>query len=243
MTQETDRLTDGFLRDLRASVRDMTVRLLGPERDPAAVLNLANNARKIFETTEAGMAAAFPPAEPVACAKGCTYCCHLLVFADAPTVFLIADTMNRILAPAAVAALRDRLAAFEADDFGLETVPRPSCPLLADSLCQVYLVRPLVCRAQNSLHVAQCEEKYRGKREMVEAHDVPLNVWNAVAEGLAAGMEETGFAADANLELSRALAIVLDTPRALERWLAGEAIFAPARWRGGTGGHGLPGTH
>jgi Fe-S-cluster containining protein len=243
MADRTDEVAGRFLLDLRASVRDMAAGLLGPARDPAGVLNLATNMLRIFELTEQSLAATFPPAEPIACAKGCTYCCHLLVFTDAPTVFLVADTLNRTLAPAAVAALKDRLAAFEADNFGLDTVPRPPCPLLVDSLCQVYAARPLVCRAQNSFHVAQCEEKHVGERKMVEAHDIPLNVWNAVSEGLAEGLREAGFAGDANLEFSKALHIVLDSDRTLERWLGGEPIFAPARWQGPGGAQGLPGTH
>lgn len=240
---EIDEVAEGFVRDLAESVREMTVRFLGPGRTAESVLALARNMLNIFDLTQERMAAMFPPAQPVACAKGCTYCCHLLVFTDAPVVLLIADDLRRTLAPAAVEELTARLAAFEEADYGLSTVPRPACPLLVDSLCQAYDTRPLVCRAQNALDVRQCVMKYEGGRNMVVAHDIPLNVWNAVSEGLSAGLAEAGLGADGTLELSKALRIALETPDAAGRWLAGEALFAPARWSGAGGDHRLPGYH
>ncbi len=240
---EIDEIAEGFVRDLTESVREMTVRLLGPGRSPESVLALARNMLNIFDLTQERMAAMFPPSQPVACTKGCTYCCHLLVFTDAPTVFLIADDLQGTLAPAAVEELTARLAAFEEADYGLSMVPRPACPLLVDDLCQVYDRRPLVCRAQNALDVYQCLKKYEGARNMVLAHDIPLIVWKAVSEGLSAGLAEAGLGTDGTLELSKALRIALETPDAPRRWLAGEALFAPARWSGAGGEHRLPGYH
>ncbi len=240
---QVDKLAESFARDLTESVREMIVRLLGPGRSPESVRALARNMLSIFDLTQERMADMFPPRRPVACEKGCTYCCHLLVFTDAPTVFLIADDLQGTLAPPAMEELKARLAAFEEADYGLSMVPRPACPLLAESLCQVYDTRPLVCRAQNSLDVYQCLQKYDGARKMVVAHDIPLNVWNAVSEGLSAGLAEAGLGADGNLELSKALRIALETPDAPRRWLAGEALFAPARWSGAGGEHRMSGYH
>ncbi len=229
MSEDVDTIVEGFVGDLRDKIREMTVRLLGPARTPESILALARNAQEILDVTERGMARSFPPNEPVACEKGCAYCCHLLFFCDAPTVFLIADEVSKTLPPGAVEALIERLADFEEMEFGLRMVPRPPCPLLSESLCQAYDVRPLVCRAQNSLRLAECEEKFRGERRLVVAHDIPITVWGAIAEGVSKGLAETGFGADASLEFTMALRIVLETPGAAERWLAGEPIFVPAR--------------
>ena len=43
-----------------------------------------------------------------------------------------------------------------------------------------------------------------------------------------AGLEESGVKGDL-LELTAALRIALEEPEAPERWLAGQAVFAPAR--------------
>ena len=239
MSEDVDTIVEGFVRDLRDKIREMTVRLLGSGRRPESILALARNAQEILDVTERSMSQSFPPSEPVACRKGCAYCCHLLFFTDAPTVFLIADEVSKRLPPREVEALIGRLAEFEEMEFGLRMVPRPPCPLLMETLCQAYDVRPLVCRAQNSLNLSECEEKFRGERRLVVAHGIPMTVWGAIAEGLSAGLAETGFGADASLEFTMALRIALETPAAAERWLAGDPTFVLARPDdGGDGGNG-----
>ena len=37
--------------------------------------------------------------------------------------------------------------------------------------------------------------------------------------------------------------VALETPDAPGRWLAGDALFAPARWSGTGGEHRMPGYH
>ena len=64
-----------------------------------------------------------------------------------------------------------------------------------------------------------------------------------MSDGLSAGLAEAGLGADGALELSKALRIALETPDAPGRWLAGDALFAPARWSGAGGEHRLPGYH
>jgi Fe-S-cluster containining protein len=238
MSEDVDTIVEGFVGDLRNKIHEMAVRLLGPGRTPDSILALARNTQEIFDVTERSMTRSFPPKEPVVCAKGCAYCCHLLFFSDAPTVFLIADEVSRNLPPDKVEALIERLVEFEEMEFGLRMVPRPPCPLLMENLCQAYDVRPLVCRAQNSLRLSECEEKFRGERRLVVAHDIPATLWGAIAEGISAGLAEAGFGADTSLEFTMALRIALETPAAAERWLAGDPIFVPARPDEDEGGSG-----
>ena len=229
MSDDVDKVVEEFLSDLTDKIREMTVRLLGPGRTTESIVALARNVQEIHDVTEDSMGRSFPPSEPVACRKGCTYCCHLLFFTDAPTVFLVAEELLQTLQPAAVEALVERLVEFEEMEFGLRMVPRPPCPVLKDDLCQAYDVRPLVCRAQNSFRVFECEEKFKGERRFVVAHDIPITVWTAISEGLSAGLVDVGLGADLRVEFTTALRIVLETPGAMEAWLAGENLFASAR--------------
>ena len=48
-----------------------------------------------------------------------------------------------------------------------------------------------------------------------------------VLDGMRAGLSESGLQGD-RVELTAALRIALEVPDAAERWLAGEAVFAPA---------------
>lgn len=230
MADEIEQVVSRFVGDLGDTVRDLARSLRGPQRTSENVLDLAGRVQRIFDLTQERMAGLFPPGEPVACKAGCTYCCHLLFFTDVPTVFRVADWLRRNRPAEVVDSLQGRLTAFIDDGYGLKAVPRPPCPLLVDDHCMAYDVRPLVCRAQNSLQVSQCEEKFHGKRDMVVAYDMPLRIWAALAEGLSTGLAEAGLAGSESVEFVTALKIVLETPDAMNRWIAGEPLFAPAQW-------------
>lgn len=230
MADEIEQVVSRFLGDLGDAARNLAKSLQGAQRTAGDVVDCARRLQQIYDLTHERMARLFPPAEPIACKTGCAYCCHLLFFTDVLAVFLVADWLRRNQPAAAIESLRARLAAFIDGGYGLKTVPRPPCPLLVGDLCMAYEARPLVCRAQNSFHVSQCEEKFHGKRQLVVAHDVPLRVWAAIAEGLKAGLAEAGLAGSESVEFAAALRIVLETPDAMERWIAGEPVFAPAQW-------------
>lgn len=230
MADEIEQVVSRFIADMGDTARNLAGSLKGLRRTPENVLDLAQRVQRIFDLTQDRMAQLFPPAEPIACKAGCTYCCHLLFFTDVSTVFLVADWLRRNQPAESLESLRSRLAAFIDEGYGLKSVPRPPCPLLVDDRCMAYEVRPLVCRAQNSLQVSQCEEKFRGERDMVTAHDVPLRIWAGLAEGLSAGLAEAGLAGSESVEFVTALKIVLETPDAMDRWMAGETLFAPAQW-------------
>ncbi|MBL6945324.1 MAG: hypothetical protein ISR47_01655 [Rhodospirillales bacterium] len=230
MADDIEKIVEGFTNDLRENVRKMVASLRGASRTPRNVLDNAERIQGIFDFTNERMSTMFPPAEPVACKSGCTYCCHLLFFTDALSVFLVADRLQKNCSPDSLAALKTRLNEFIDNGYGLTQVPRPSCPVLVDGLCMAYDARPLVCRAQNSLRVSECEDKHHGKLEMVVAHDVPLRVWAVLLEGIAAGFAEAGLAGNESLEFVTALKIALETPDAMDKWIAGEPVFEPAQW-------------
>ncbi|MBT3359241.1 MAG: hypothetical protein HN403_06390 [Rhodospirillales bacterium] len=230
MTDDVENIVDGFTNDLRENVRKMVASLEGASRTPQNILENAERIQNIFDFTQGKMSEMFPPAESIACKQGCTYCCHLLFFTDALTVFLVADRLQKTCSADALAALKSRLGEFIDNDYGVTQVPRPPCPVLADGLCMAYDARPLVCRAQNSLRLSECEEKYRGELDMVLAHDVPLRLWAVMLEGIKAGFAEAGLPGSESLEFVTALKIVLDTPSAMEMWIAGEPVFEPAQW-------------
>ena len=230
MTDDIEKIVEGFTNDLRENVRNMVASLKGESRTQEGILENAERIQHIFDFTQERMSGLFPPAEPIACKQGCTYCCHLLFFTDALTVFRVADQLQRNCSAEDVEALKTRLALFIDNEYGVTQVPRPACPVLLDGLCMAYDVRPLVCRAQNSMQVSECEEKYHGTREMVVAHDIPLRIWAVISDGIAAGLAEAGLAGNESLEFVTALRIVLESPTAMERWIAGEPVFEPAQW-------------
>ncbi len=230
MTDEIQQIVESFLAELRETGRGLLGGLRGPGRTPVTALEIAKRVQAIYEVTQQNLSATFPPETPVACKAGCTYCCHLMFFTDALTVFRVADWLRSHRSEPEIEDLKWRLQEYIEGGFGLNEVPRPACPLLVDGLCMAYEARPLVCRAQNALRVSECVEKYEGGRDMVVAHDMPIRVWVALSEGLTAGYAEAGLAGSGSLEFTTALGIVLDDPTVIDRWLAGEPVFAAAQW-------------
>lgn len=91
----------------------------------------------------------------VACKAGCDACCHRRVFVSVPEVAAIASRVAE-LEGADQAAMAMGLADYA--DAVASGSTRPACPLLKDSLCTVYDIRPMSCRGVNSLDVSSCDD-------------------------------------------------------------------------------------
>ena len=106
---------------------------------------------------------------------------------------------------------------------------RTPCALLVNHRCAAYPVRPLTCRGFNSSDAHLCELFLQSPWKVVVPACVPqLRLMTFVLDGMRAGLSESGLRGDL-VELTAALRIALELPDAAERWLAGEAVFAPAR--------------
>ena len=108
---------------------------------------------------------------------------------------------------------------------------RLPCALLADQRCIVHAVRPLTCAGWNAIDVRECQADWRDpdNSEEITANVLQIEAFQAMRLGLDLGVTEVGLESD-TLELTSALRIALDVPDALERWLAGERLFAAAYW-------------
>jgi hypothetical protein len=92
-----------------------------------------------------------------------------------------------------------------------------------------YPVRPLTCRGFNSRDARQCELFLKhGHKVTVPTYAPQIRLTTFVLDGMRAGVSEAGLKGDL-VELTAALRIAFFVPDALERWLAGEPVFAPAR--------------
>jgi Fe-S-cluster containining protein len=184
---------------------------------------------QIVEATQAAAAvadeaAARPRVPPSACREGCAWCCYKPVGTAAPEVLRIVAYLRETLSAEAWEVLLSRLA----DDDGRGRSPRP-CPLLVGDRCIAYPVRPLTCRGFNSSDARRCEQSLTpGRSSEVPMHLPQLRLATFVLDGLRAGLGECGLDGS-RLALTAALKIALRVPDAQERWLAGEAVFAPAR--------------
>ena len=226
----------GLELEARRRQRLTTRALLGQGRTPLAVIQVAAAAADSADTAIQAAAAQHPPRPPLACREGCAWCCHKVVGTAAPELLRIVHFLHENVSAEQVAATRDRAVRLDEQRWSLKhdawAADRLPCPLLVDGRCSVYPVRPLTCRAYNSSDAGRCERSVTSRAQVtVPRYEVQHRLGTFVLDGLRSGLAEARLPGDL-LELTAALRIALTVPDAAERWLRGEAVFAPARLPG-----------
>lgn len=166
-----------------------------------------------------------------ACHKGCPGCCHAMISITAPEVFAIADYLHTHKSPEDVARVRRRAEEIAEKSRTMEKVEFAKamlwCPLLdSDLTCSVYPIRPICCRAWNSLSLEACHDCYFGNHvsDQVPVDEHAHTVGQGVRSGFTSAIEAAGLDGH-TYELSSILVTALDTPDASERWVKGESVF------------------
>ena len=203
---------------LALAVRDE----LRDTRSPARASKAAALVDHVFDLTMRKLPAA-QREPPLACAAGCAFCCHNMVMATAPEIFLAAGELRARTDAAFVAAVGGRC---EAVPRAREAGARAPCPLLEADRCSVYATRPAVCRKHTSFSVAACRSEHEGQPSRIPIRRFDQGVFECCAAALITGMRLWDGQPGAVYELSAALHVALQDPRAEARWLAGENVFA-----------------
>ncbi len=173
-----------------------------------------------------------PTPQKIACHAGCHWCCHMKVSLTAPEIFAVVEYLESGVSERTREQIKARTAELSQDprifspDAKVEA--RIPCAMLSEQgACLVYPARPLACRGYNSLDAESCRRSLDDDLEIVEWNEPLVRDSAAVALGLLAGIEDAGLPAEL-LELTSGLHIALSEPNALQRWLAGDAVFAAA---------------
>jgi Fe-S-cluster containining protein len=225
---------DGLELDARRIQRLRTREILNRGRTPLDIIAVADHAGALAEKSVRELLRQCPPRRPLACREGCAWCCHKLVGTSVPEVVRIVEFLRQRLSPEQWQATRERIcqrdderrALLKQDSWAAARLP---CPLLIDNRCSVYPVRPLTCRGYNSSDAHACERWVQSRnRVQVPVHAPQHRLTTFVLDGIRSALNEARLEGDL-LELTAALRIAVMFPDAVERWLAGEAVFAPAR--------------
>ena len=171
---------------------------------------------------------------PVACERGCNFCCHLRVEIRPHEAFVLAhhiettfDSAQRTQAMLRIAENLPRISPLNSEQHIRAGIP---CALLENGVCSVYEGRPAACRKYYSVSVETCRNAFNDTAAPVvgplEDEQVRL-AGNAVALGFAKGIEEAGL--DSTLyELHFALHHALTNPKAGKRYRNGKKPFVGA---------------
>jgi hypothetical protein len=162
-------------------------------------------------------------AGPIACAKGCHYCCHTFVSATIPEIFRVAQAVRA--KPAKVARVAAAAVRANAIPQSRREADRIDCPILEDGACSEYLDRPVVCRSVLSKSLDVCVRVLTQNSSEPFAHaDHSVDSRLYVAIVMQAALILSGLP-HKHYDFIQGLAIALATPDAEERWLAGEPVF------------------
>ena len=167
---------------------------------------------------------------PIACAKGCSFCCKVWVDASPPealfTVKKMPSERRAEALDAVLAACKITTGASFAERCG--TV-NPPCPLLdGEGACSVYESRPVNCRTLVSTDVQKCIRTFvEGSDEGFPGLKVWLTLRDSYGTALEGALINAGLAHQAH-EWNESLRIALTTSDAERRWLSGEDDFAGA---------------
>lgn len=177
----------------------------------------------------------------IACAKGCSFCCHTNVEVTILEAIAVAHHVGRRadLAASALATAPKvaRMPPWIRYDL------RIPCAFLREGACSIYDVRPRACRAHVSYSAASCEEVLtsgdsKSLPPMV-TFGWPRTVSKAIGHGTLHAMEHERLQA-VTVELNAAVALLLERPDAVDGWMRGETVFEAYGDAGADVGAGEP---
>jgi Fe-S-cluster containining protein len=200
-----------------------------PARLAVAVVTFHRTLDEVIEASVRGHAV------PVACAKGCSYCCSLRMHVQPHETFTLAAWLRRTFEPERLAAVIERLRSNVArtDAIGEEARKRTNlpCALLGDDgACTAYEARPAQCRRYHSTRLETCREFHDDpSKDAIEstmneavAHNAAVIITQAQHAVRAAGLDAE------NEDMNRALLEALENPKAWRRWKDGKKPFVGA---------------
>jgi Fe-S-cluster containining protein len=200
-----------------------------PARLAAAVVTLHKRVDEVLATTIEGHRI------PIACSRGCSYCCNLRVKVQPYEAFALAAWLRRHFTAERLAHVIERLEANVARtrELGEEARKRANlaCALLgADGACTAYDARPAQCRRYHSTDVAPCKAFHESHDETIEAamhqalaHNADVIITQGRHAARAAGLD------DASVDMNVALLEALGNPKAWRRWRDGKKPFVSGR--------------
>jgi Fe-S-cluster containining protein len=169
--------------------------------------------------------------QKIACSMGCSFCCHVAVQITIVEAIAVAMRIQ-----ANDTALIDSVKAAAPVVAGMNPEARLAkkipCPLLRKGLCSIHEYRPLKCRALLSFDYKPCEATLKAgtleeqSKIQIPRFGLPNIIEPAITEGIRLACSDEGLQS-CTVELTAALNLIFSDATAVDRWLAGEAVFQP----------------
>lgn len=152
---------------------------------------------------------------PVACHKGCQWCCHQAVYANSYELHFLSEKIKVRFSPENVSKLQETVeakctATSKMNEEEILKYKSP-CPLLENGACSIYEARPMACRIYLSTKLETCLEFFRhpeNEQNYPALIEFPLQAGRMMNEGFMAALKESGIEiAEFRLEVGLGIAL------------------------------------
>ncbi|MGO8920319.1 MAG: YkgJ family cysteine cluster protein [Stellaceae bacterium] len=169
-------------------------------------------------------------APKLGCKSGCAWCCYQSVEATIPEAILVAAQLADPGDPRRRRVLQNAAWLRGLSERERRRTGKPCALLGEDNCCSVYDDRPLMCRAMMASDAESCHKAHLAA---LHGQDGPIEVFlyaqyfilgdQAALRGI---LRDMGLQDDL-VELTQAVAAILEDPTLVDRWLNRERVFGP----------------
>jgi Fe-S-cluster containining protein len=201
------------------AVRDDTAATLRGGCDGASCSSLC---RRLDARLDAELDAARRDGVPLACAPGCTFCCHQRVGVLPHEAVALLEHLRSGCSPPQAAEIEARIRANARLVDGMTVAEHRAanlpCAFLVDGLCSAYEVRPSVCASFHSLSRERCRHAFENPQDAGtprNSRPVSLDIKafaDAVIEATEASLADAGVPGGRGELHQRLRALLDDTP-------------------------------
>jgi Fe-S-cluster containining protein len=218
------------INTVAATTHRQTTTALEKARDSATCSALCC---RLADSIDAELEAVKAAGAPVACATGCTFCCHLRVGVFPHEAIALFHYLRTSLPPLDAAVIEQRIIdnaqAIDGMTVQEHYAARLPCAFLVEGRCSVHEIRPSSCASYHSLSRDRCKHGFDHPEGMgTPANSRPASLQltafcDAVTEATQAGLEDAGLAARKS-ELHQLVRALIQSSGVIERWDRGGAV-------------------
>ena len=171
--------------------------------------------------------------EPLACKPGCHFCCYNQPMVTPPEALLIGhhieqtftDQQKQTLNAKIKKILRKIVGKHPDEIFMMRH--KLHCIFLEDSMCLIYMVRPVVCRTCSSTSAAHCKTIFetRNHRARLRTYQQMYKILQTIHSRLTAFCRGKGCQSDIS-RLSEAVEDYFKHSNAIDTWSQGKMVFS-----------------
>ncbi|WP_282036658.1 YkgJ family cysteine cluster protein [Saccharicrinis aurantiacus] len=153
-------------------------------------MGMQANYQAVSQLTQSFAQRAIEQETPIACKKGCKWCCYQPVYLTTNEALLIHEYMHQAFDESQRARLLTNAKQRLKKTKGLEEEKKQdishACPFLIEGACSIYPVRPMSCRVYLSSDESSCKMKYdnpKDKSDFPKLFDFILRAGRYMNEG------------------------------------------------------------